>query len=57
MIQDKLTSIRLSTNTHQFISSFAQKWNVSKSYVYRAAISEFIINQNKRKGVNQHDVI
>lgn len=42
MIQDRPTSIRLSKDLHQWISSFAQKWNVSRSCVYRAAIKDFI---------------
>ena len=44
------TTLRLPLEIHRWVESFAEKWSVSPSYVYRAAIKEFI---NNKSGVNQ----
>lgn len=48
--QDYLTSIRVPNQVNDWISKFADRWGVSKSFVYRSAIREFI----KAKGNQQN---
>lgn len=50
MKNDYSSSLRMPMQWHESIQRFAERWNVSKSYVIRAAVHEFIktkINQPK----------
>lgn len=47
--QNYSKTIRMPEQWHDWIVKFANQWNVPTSYVYRAAISEFIRSQSKQK--------
>jgi len=42
MQQNHTRTLRLKKEMDDYMSNFAKRWNVSTSYVYRAAIVEFI---------------
>jgi len=44
-------SLRLPKEWDDFISNFASRWNVSKSYVYRSAIRDFIKTKNNQPNI------
>ena len=43
-------SLRLPSSFNEWINQFADKWNVSKSCIYRAAIKDFITKQSMNQG-------
>jgi len=44
-INNHSTTFRLPKTWHQWIEQFAEKWDTTPSYVYRAAIKAFIRNK------------
>lgn len=45
-----MTSIRMPEDWHQWIARFADRWQVPPSYIYRAAIRDFIRRQSQVQG-------